>query len=75
MGSLKNQKKAPAKAKSKCDMLFDNTVSTAEDKIEGLAEKLVADGTAGSLGEAQEMVLKDPANSGLRQQYEGKFRA
>lgn len=53
--------------------LLDEKVGSGEGKIEQLAEKLVADGTAANIVEAQEMVLRDPAHADIRREYEGKF--
>lgn len=69
----RKSKKPAAKAESKAEMLFDETVTSAEDKIEGLAGDLVKSGVAKDLAQAQEMVLSDPQHSDLRRQYENKF--
>lgn len=77
MASGKNRKKKSAARKlpsEKIKQEFDNTVTSAEGKIESLAERLVADGVAKDLTEAQGMVLRDPANGELVKQYEKKFQ-
>lgn len=51
----------------------DKTEGTAEEKIIALAEKLVAEKKAPDLGEAQALVLSDPENKKLREEYEKQF--
>ncbi len=54
------------------DVEKDETTDV-EEKIHKLAETLVKDGKAKNIAEAQSIVLKDPANSALREEYEAKF--
>jgi len=76
MASTKDLKaKRPAVKNQKAGILFDTTISAAENRVEELAQKLVADGEATDLGEAQSMVLRDPGNHKLRTDYERKFQA
>ena len=65
--------KIKSKPRAKREIELDETIGTAEEKIEGLAETLVADGVAKDLAEAQSMVLRDPANLALRNKYEEKY--
>ncbi len=78
MGSLKSRKKGVRKLPSeklKGKIELDETVTVAEGKIEDLAQELVKNGTAKDIAEAQSMVLRNPAHSGIRTQYEKKFHA
>lgn len=71
----KGVKKLPSeKLNEKVIREFDETVSASEARIEDLAKKLVADGIAKDMTEAQGLVLANPANAKLKSEYEAKFK-
>ena len=51
----------------------EKTVTEAEEKITQLAQKLVDEKKAKNIADAQDMVLSDPANAKLKEEYEAKF--
>ncbi len=79
MASKKNRKKGVRKLPSeklnaKTVMELDETISASEREIEIQAKKLVSEGIAKDIVQAQEMVLRNPANSKLSAEYVAKFR-